>query len=69
MGSGMGSGKIAQLDTPLGVSNWEIKQQAEWEVEKSHCLSAKALHSKLLTKLLSRFSSRNEFFAISEVRV
>jgi len=29
----------------------------------------KALHSKLLTKLLRRFSSWNEFFAISEVRV
>jgi hypothetical protein len=29
----------------------------------------KALHSELLTKLSSRFSSRNEFFAISEVRV
>ncbi len=29
----------------------------------------KALHSELLTELSSRFLSRNEFFAISEVRV
>jgi hypothetical protein len=32
-------------------------------------LNTKALHSELLTKLLSPFLSRNEFFAISEVRV
>jgi len=32
-------------------------------------VTTKALHSELLTKLLSRFSSRNEFFAISEVQV
>ncbi len=29
----------------------------------------KALHSELLTELLSRFLSWNEFFTISEVRV
>jgi len=32
-------------------------------------LEFKALHSKLLTELSSRFSSRNEFFVISEVQV
>jgi len=29
----------------------------------------KALHSELLTKLSSQFSSQNKFFAISEVQV
>jgi hypothetical protein len=29
----------------------------------------KALHSELLTKLLGRFPSRNEYFVISEVRI
>jgi len=29
----------------------------------------KALHSELLTELSSRFSSRNEYFVISELRV
>jgi len=35
----------------------------------TYFVRGKALHSKLLTKLSSHFSSRNEFFAISEVRV
>jgi len=36
---------------------------------KNDILSHKALRSKLLTKLSSWFSSRNEFFAIFEVQV
>ncbi len=32
-------------------------------------IKVKALHSELLTELSSQFSSRNEFFAISEFRV
>jgi len=32
-------------------------------------LVTKALRSKLLTEDLSRFSSRNEFFEISEIRI
>jgi len=33
------------------------------------CIDCKALHSKLLAELLGRFSSRNEYFRISEVRI
>jgi len=36
---------------------------------KQFALSIKALHSELLTELSSQFSSRNEFFTISEVQV
>ena len=39
-----------------------------WSFKKSD-LKTKALHSELLAELSGRFSSRNEYFRISEVRI
>ncbi len=56
------------------IKIWDAKsankeRRQEEKEEKCTRLEIKALHSKLLTELSSRFSSRNEFLAISELRV
>jgi len=49
---------------------WDHKNGVRYrQLVVSSGLTVKALHSELLTKLSSRFLSRNEFFGISEVRV
>jgi len=51
-----------------GKSNSKATRRTFFRGSKEFVVT-KALRSELLTKLLSRFSSRNEFFTIVEVRV
>ncbi len=56
----------------LTGSNCKFNSEKSFQISlklKKYIYFSKALHSELLTELSSRFSSRNEFFAISEVRI
>ncbi len=46
-----------------------VKEKRERRKRKKFKKGIKALHSELLTELLGRFPSRNEYFIISEVRI